>query len=89
MRGCHALEDREHDSDRFRRFLESSGNVPVMPGRKNRKTATEHGEERRKRRGLIERIFGKMKKCDSQDLICYSRTIKGHTCQIITELTEN
>jgi len=49
--------------DRFWRFLESNDNVPVIPGRKNRKTAIKYDEERHKRRGLIERIFGKMREC--------------------------
>ena len=35
--------------------------LPVIPGRKNRKVAIEYDEERYKRRGLIERIFGKLK----------------------------
>ena len=58
---CHVLGDRGYDSDKLRRLLESNNNVPVIPGRKNRKVAIEYDEERYKRRGLIERIFGKLK----------------------------
>jgi len=58
---CHALGDRGYDSDKFRRFLESNNNVPVIPGCKNRKVAVEYDEERYERRGIIERIFGKLR----------------------------
>jgi len=50
---CRALGDRGYDSDKFRRFLESNDNVPVIPGRKNRKVAVEYDEERYERRGII------------------------------------
>ena len=59
--GCFVMGDRGYDSDRFRRILESNNNIPVIPGRKNRKTPVEYDEERYKKRGLIERIFGKLK----------------------------
>jgi len=58
---CHVLGDRGYDSDKLRRLLESNNNVPVIPGRRNQKVAIEYDEERYKRRGLIERIFGKLK----------------------------
>jgi len=58
---CHVLGDRGYDSDKFRRFLESNNNVPVIPGRKNRKVAIEYDEERYERCGIIERIFGRLK----------------------------
>ena len=38
------------------------GNVLVIPGHTNRKAPIGHGEKRRKKRGLVERIFGKSKK---------------------------
>ena len=59
--GCFVMGDRGYDSDSFRRILESNNNIPVIPGRKNRKTAVEYDEQRYKKRGLIERIFGKLK----------------------------
>ena len=58
---CHALGDRGYDSDKFRRFLESNNNVPVIPGCKNWKVAVEYDEERYERRGIIERIFAKLR----------------------------
>ena len=61
VHGCFVLGDRGYDSDGFRRELESNNNIPVIPGRKNRKEPVEYDRERYKRRGFIERIFGKLK----------------------------
>ena len=38
--GCFAALGMGYDSDGFRGFLRSQNNVPVIPGRKNRKTKT-------------------------------------------------
>ena len=57
------LRDCGYDSDAFRRLLESNSNVSVIPGRMNRKEPVEYDEGRYKMRGLIERIFGKLKEC--------------------------
>ena len=35
--GCYVVEDMGYDSDAHRDFLRSNNNVPVIPGRKNRK----------------------------------------------------
>lgn len=59
--GCYVLEDRGYDSNKNRIILESQGNVPVIPGRRNRKVAIEYDKEKYKLRGLIERVFGKIK----------------------------
>jgi transposase len=59
--GCSVLADRGYDSDEFRRTLGSNNNEPVIPGRKNRKKPVEYDEEKYKKRGYIERIFGKIK----------------------------
>jgi transposase len=59
--GCSVLADRGYDSDEFRRTLRSNNNEPVIPGRKNRKKAEAYDEEKYKKRGYIERIFGKLK----------------------------
>ena len=40
--GCHILEDKGYDSDAHRSFLRSQNNVPVIPGRKNRKVKIEY-----------------------------------------------
>ena len=35
--GCYVVEDKGYDSDKHRANLESNNNIPVIPGRKNRK----------------------------------------------------
>ena len=55
------LADMGYDSDRFRRELEAGDNVPVIPGRKNRKVPIEYDEELYKARGIIEGVFGRLK----------------------------
>ena len=52
------LADIGYDGDRFQRELETSGNVPVISVRKNRKVPTGHDEELHKVRGITELVFG-------------------------------
>jgi transposase len=59
--GCHAALDMGYDSDAFRRVLESQNNVPVIPGRKNRKVKIIYDKAIYKLRGRIEQFFGKLK----------------------------
>jgi transposase len=59
--GCPVPADRGYDSDAFRQHLRENNNTPVIPGRKNRKEPIEYDRELYKKRGLIERIFGKIK----------------------------
>ena len=59
--GCYLLADRGYDSDAFRALLYSQNCEPVIPGRKNRKRPVSYDKALYKRRGLIERIFGKIK----------------------------
>jgi transposase len=59
--GCAVIADRGYDSDRFRRELEGNNNEPVIPGRRNRQEEIVYDKEKYKRRGLIERLFGKLK----------------------------
>jgi IS5 family transposase len=59
--GCYVVEDKGYDSNKNRIHLESQGNIPVIPGRKNRKVAIEYDKEKYKLRGFIERVFGKLK----------------------------
>jgi transposase len=59
--GCAVLADRGYDSDEFRRKLEGNNNVPVIPGRKNRKEAIAYDKEKYQKRSFIERVFGKIK----------------------------
>ena len=58
---CHCALDMGYDSDEFRLFLQSQNNVPVIPGRKNRKEKIVYDKQVYKKRGHIERIVGMMK----------------------------
>lgn len=59
--GCYVVEDMGYDSDAHRDFLRSQNNVPVIPGRKNRKVKIIYDKAIYKLRGSIERYFGKLK----------------------------
>jgi transposase len=59
--GCAVIGDRGYDSNEFRKELEGNNNRAVIPGRKNRKEEIAYDKEAYKKRGLIERIFGKLK----------------------------
>ena len=59
--GCYVLADRGYDSDMFRAFLRSQNCEPVIPGRKNRKAPIAYDKALYRQRGLIERLFGKIK----------------------------
>jgi len=59
--GCFVIEDRGYDSDAHRNNLTSQNNIPVIPGRKNRKVEIEYDKELYKERSKIEILFGKIK----------------------------
>jgi len=59
--GFHIIEDRGYDSDDHRRELVANNNVPVIPGRKNRKIEIVYDKALYKLRGGVERFFGKLK----------------------------
>ena len=59
--GCYVVEDMGYDSDAHRDFLRSQNNVPVIPGRKNRKVKIIYDKAIYKLRGSIKRYFGKLK----------------------------
>ncbi|MEB3701620.1 IS5 family transposase domain protein [Candidatus Bealeia paramacronuclearis] len=59
--GCYALGDAGYDSDRYRRDLMSNNNIPVIPGRKNRKIPIDCDKKIYKLRSRIEMFFGKIK----------------------------
>jgi transposase len=59
--GCTVIADQGYDSDTFRMELKGNNNTPVIPGRKNRKKEIVYDNQIYKKRGLIERIFGKLK----------------------------
>lgn len=58
---CHVLEDAGYDSDAHRAVLRGANNVPVIPGRKNRKVEIIYDKALYKLRSGIERYFGKLK----------------------------
>lgn len=59
--GCYVVEDMGYDSDAHRDFLRSQNNVPVIPGRKNRKVPIIYDQAIYKLRSRIERYFGRLK----------------------------
>ncbi|MDE2020799.1 MAG: transposase [Patescibacteria group bacterium] len=59
--GCHIVEDRGYDSDDHRRELRANNNIPVIPGRKNRKEEIVYDKAIYKWRRRIEMFFGKLK----------------------------
>ena len=59
--GCYIIEDKGYDSNKHRTNLESNNNIPVIPGRKNRKLPITYGKSMYKIRRKIEILFGKIK----------------------------
>lgn len=59
--GCYVVEDRGYDSDDHRRELRANNNVPVIPGRKNRKIEIVYDKVIYRWRRRIEMFFGKIK----------------------------
>jgi len=59
--GCFVAEDRGYDSDNHRKELRANNNIPVIPGRKNRKVKIQYDKELYKLRRHIEIFFGKLK----------------------------
>jgi putative transposase len=59
--GCYVVEDAGYDSDPHRRELMANNNIPVIPGRKNRKIPIEYDKKIYKLRKRIEMFFGKIK----------------------------
>ena len=59
--GCYVVEDMGYDSDDHRRELRANNNVPVIPGRKNRKIEIVYDKVIYRWRRRIEMFFGKLK----------------------------
>lgn len=59
--GCYVVEDRGYDSDAHRSKLRAHHNVPVIPGRKNRKIEIIYDKTVYNWRRRIEMFFGKIK----------------------------
>jgi len=55
------IADKGYDSDAIRDFIEASGQKPVIPYRKNRKSKKDISKPHYKTRNLVERIFGRIK----------------------------
>ena len=58
---CYVLDDKGYDSDKHRISLRDKGNIPVIPGRRNRKEPIIYDEKLYKKRMSIESLFGKIK----------------------------
>ena len=59
--GCYVVEDMGYDSDHHRAMLCANNNVPVIPGRKNRKVPIIYDTKLYALRKRIEIFFGKLK----------------------------
>jgi len=59
--GYSVIEDMGYDSDAHREYLKSNNNIPVIPGRKNRKNKITYDKPLYKLRRKIEIFFGKLK----------------------------
>ena len=59
--GCLVVGDRGYDSDANRSELISQNNIPVIPGKKNRKVRIDYDKDIYKKRSKIEILFGKIK----------------------------
>jgi IS5 family transposase len=59
--GCFVVEDTGYDSDDHRRELRANNNVPVIPGRKNRKVPIDYDKKLYALRRRIEMFFGRIK----------------------------
>ena len=58
---CYVVEDMGYDSDAHRAALQANNNVPVIPGRKNRKLPVPYDKALYKLRKNIEIFFGRIK----------------------------
>jgi len=59
--GCYVIEDKGYDSNKHRVNLRANNNIPVIPGRKNRKQPIVYDKMLYKIRRNIEILFGKIK----------------------------
>ena len=60
--GC-MIADRSYDSDDFIQLVITSGAIPVIPPRSNRKELREYDKHRYRERHLVECFIGKIKHC--------------------------
>ena len=57
----YVIADKGYDADSFISMIQSSQAIPVIPPKKNRKTARAYDEHLYKERNLVERVFQKLK----------------------------
>jgi transposase len=55
------IADRGYDANALRRTLRDAGTVPVIPGRRNRKTPVRHDQRRDRDRWRVEAAFCRVK----------------------------
>ncbi len=56
------LADRGYDSDDLRAKIEAAGGVPIIPGKKGRKTPVFYIPEIGRRRRVVENFFARLKR---------------------------
>jgi len=59
--GAYVLCDKGYDSDEFRSKIKSQKNIPVIPGKCNRKIQIKYDKHIYKERSLVECFFSKIK----------------------------
>ncbi len=59
--GCYVIEDKGYDSNKHRANLKSNNNIPVIPGRKNRKEPIIYDKDKFKLRRKVENFFAMLK----------------------------
>jgi hypothetical protein len=59
--GCYVVADMGYDSDHHRAMLGANNNIPVIPGRKNRKVPIDYDQKLYALRRRIELFFGRIK----------------------------
>jgi len=60
--GCFVVEDKGYDSDEHRQFLTANNNIPVIPGRKNRKIPIIYDKKKRYEENALKYILVKSRK---------------------------
>ncbi|HKK35031.1 MAG TPA: IS5 family transposase, partial [Paracoccaceae bacterium] len=55
------IADRGYDANALRRTLREAGTIPVIPGRRNRKTPIRHDQRRYRDRWRVEAAFCRLK----------------------------
>ena len=59
--GCYVVEDMGYDTNHHRAMLQANNNIPVIPGRQNRKVPIDYDKQFYVLRRRIEMFFGRSK----------------------------